>query len=71
MSRTEVKVTTKEAQRQRLIIEELKQVVQRKKEELGRPLFSTISTFGCQMILTVGIFKPLTINGRGTSVQAR
>lgn len=55
MSRTEVKVTNQEAQRQRLIIEELKQIVQRKKEELGRPLFSAISTFGCQMILTVEI----------------
>lgn len=47
MSRTEVKVSTQEAQRQLLIIEELKKYIQKQKQELGRPLFYTLSTFGC------------------------
>ena len=67
MSRTEVKVTTKEAQRQMLIIEELKKNIQRQKEELGRPIFSCLVNFGCPLIITHEILKLLTINGIRTS----
>lgn len=66
MSRREVKVTTQEAKRQVMIIEELKQTIQKKKEELGRNLFYSLSTYGCQMIHNNVIFEPLTINDRGT-----
>lgn len=52
MSRTEIKISTKEAQRQMLIINELKEIIQAKKEELGRPLFYRLATFGCQMKTT-------------------
>lgn len=47
MSKIEVHVNTKEANRQKLIIEELKQNIQEQKEKLGRPLFYTAITFGC------------------------
>lgn len=56
MSRTEVKVTTQEAKRQMAIIEELKKVIQKKKEELGRPLFACLVNFGCQMSTEHAIF---------------
>lgn len=46
MSRTEIKVSTQESQRQMLIIDELKKFIQKQKQELGRPLFYTLSTFG-------------------------
>lgn len=71
MSRTEIKVTTQEAQRQLLIIEELKKHIQQQKQELGRPLFYTLSTFGCPLIITTEIFKPLSINGIGIFDLAR
>lgn len=63
MSRKEIQVSTKEAQRQRLIIEELKKIIQRKKEETGKNLHYRLDTFGCQLITTHEIFNPLTING--------
>ena len=63
MSRTEVKVTTQEAQRQVEIIGELKKVIQAKKEELGRDLFYTAVTFGCPSVSAVEILESLTIKG--------
>lgn len=47
MSKIEINVSTKEANRQMLIIEELKKKIQEQKEKLGRPLFYTAITFGC------------------------
>ena len=38
-----------ETERQYYYIEKARQIVERKKEELGRPLTSKVVTFGCQM----------------------
>lgn len=56
MSRKEIKITSKEAQRQMMIINELKLTIQKQKEELGRPLFYSLLNFGCQMIYNNAIF---------------
>ena len=40
-----------EPQRQYYFIKKLRTLIKKKSEELGRPLFSTIKTFGCQMNL--------------------
>lgn len=61
MSKIEINVSTKEANRQMLIIEELKKNIQKQKERLGRPLFYTAITFGCAYVTAVGILKPLSI----------
>ena len=58
MSRKEIKITSKEAQRQMMIINELKLTIQKQKEELGRPLFYSLLNFGCQMIYNNVIFNP-------------
>lgn len=41
----------REPLRQYYFIKKLRKLVKKKSEELGRPLFSTIKTFGCQMNL--------------------
>jgi len=41
----------REPQRQYYFIKKLRTLIKKKSEELGRPLFSTIKTFGCQMHL--------------------
>ena len=38
-----------EPERQYWFIKKARQLVQEKSKELGRPLFSSIATFGCQM----------------------
>lgn len=50
MSRKEIAITTQESQRQMLIIENLKEIIQKQKQELRRPLFYGVVTFGCQMM---------------------
>lgn len=67
MSRKEITITTEEAKRQLQYIENLKEFVQGQKQELGRPLFYTVSTFGCGMNITTEILNPLIINGIRTS----
>ena len=39
-----------EPERQYYFIEKCREVVKRESEKLGRPLFSHVATFGCQMI---------------------
>lgn len=46
-----------EPERQYWFIKKARQLVQEKSKELGRPLFSSIATFGCQMNLKQGIKK--------------
>ena len=47
MSKIQINISTKEANRQMFIIEELKKNIQEQKAKLGRPLFYTAVTFGC------------------------
>ena len=70
MSKIRINISTQEANRQMLIIEEVKTYVQHQKAKLGRPLFYTAVTFGCPNVTAVGICNLLTINGfcKGTFV---
>lgn len=45
----------REPERQYYYMAKLREIVRQKSQELGRPLFSTIKTFGCQMNLKIEI----------------
>lgn len=46
-----------EPYRQYYFIKKLRKYVKEKSEELGRPLFATTKTFGCQMNVDVGMLQ--------------
>ena len=48
-NRKEIKVSTEEAKRQMEIINNLKVIIQQKKQELGRDIYYSLSNYGCQM----------------------